>query len=95
MFIDIWTIINPIIRTFVYITALYSIGSILFKFHFQKYFNDLVVNNGEEFTLDLKISGFENPIPWAKNFKGLSATFDESNCLILPAAAFLGFANSF
>ena len=40
MFIDIWTIINPIIRTFVYIIALYSIGSILFKFHFQKYFND-------------------------------------------------------
>lgn len=40
MFIDLWTILNPIIRTFVYITALYSIGSILFKFHFQKYFND-------------------------------------------------------
>ena len=40
MFIDIWTIINPIIRTFVYIIALYSIGSILFKLHFQKYLND-------------------------------------------------------
>ena len=39
MIVDIWTIVNPIIRTFIYLNALYSIGLILFKFHFQKYFN--------------------------------------------------------
>ena len=39
MILDIWTIVNPIIRTFIYLNALYSIGLILFKFHFQKYFN--------------------------------------------------------
>ena len=39
MIVDIWTIINPIIRTFIYLNALYSIGTILFTFHFQKYFN--------------------------------------------------------
>ena len=39
MIVDIWTIVNPVIRTFIYLNALYSIGLILFKFHFQKYFN--------------------------------------------------------
>ena len=39
MILDIWTIVNPVIRTFIYLNALYSIGLILFKFHFQKYFN--------------------------------------------------------
>ena len=39
MIVEIWTIVNPIIRTFIYLNALYSIGLILFKFHFQKYFN--------------------------------------------------------
>ena len=39
MILDIWTIVNPIIRTFIYLNALYLIGLILFKFHFQKYFN--------------------------------------------------------
>ena len=39
MVIEIWTIVNPIIRTFIYLNALYLIGLILFKFHFQKYFN--------------------------------------------------------
>ena len=39
MIVDIWTIVNPIIRTFIYLNALYSVGLILFKFHFQKYFN--------------------------------------------------------
>ena len=39
MIVDIWTIVNPIIRTFIYLNALYSIGLVLFKFHFQKYFN--------------------------------------------------------
>ena len=40
MIVDIWTIINPIIKTFIYLNALHSIGSILFRFHFQKHFND-------------------------------------------------------
>ena len=40
MILEIWTILNPIIRTFIYITALYSIGSVLFKVHFYKFFNE-------------------------------------------------------
>ena len=40
MIIEIWTILNPIIRTFIYLTALYSIGSVLFKVHFHKFFNE-------------------------------------------------------
>ena len=39
MILEIWTILNPIIRTFIYLTALYSIGSVLFKVHFHKFFN--------------------------------------------------------
>ena len=39
MILEIWTILNPIIKTLIYLTALYSIGSVLFKFHFQQYFN--------------------------------------------------------
>ena len=34
-------------------------------------------------------------MPWAIIFRGLLATIFESNCLKLPAAAFLGFANFF
>ena len=40
MTLEIWTILNPIIRTFIYFTALYSIGSVLFKVHFYKFFNE-------------------------------------------------------
>ena len=40
MIIEIWTILNPIIRTFIYLTALYSIGCVLFKVHFHKFFNE-------------------------------------------------------
>ena len=40
MILEIWTILNPIIRTFIYLTALYSIGSVLFKVHFHKFFNE-------------------------------------------------------
>ena len=40
MILEIWTILNPIIRTFIYFTALYSIGSVLFKVHFHKFFNE-------------------------------------------------------
>ena len=40
MIIEIWTILNPIIRTLIYFTALYSIGSVLFKVHFYKFFNE-------------------------------------------------------
>ena len=40
MIIEIWTILNPIIKTFIYLTALYSIGSVLFKVHFHKFFNE-------------------------------------------------------
>ena len=35
------------------------------------------------------------PIPCAKNFKGLDAATLGSNCLRLPAAAFLGLAKIF
>ena len=40
MILEIWTILNPIIRTLIYFTALYSIGSVLFKAHFYKFFNE-------------------------------------------------------
>ena len=40
MTLEIWTILNPIIRTLIYFTALYSIGSVIFKVHFYKYFNE-------------------------------------------------------
>ena len=40
MIIEIWTVLNPIIKSFIYLTALYSIGSVLFKFHFQKFFGE-------------------------------------------------------
>ena len=40
MILEIWTILNPIIRTFIYFTALYSIGSVLFKVHFYKFFSE-------------------------------------------------------
>ena len=59
MIIDIWTIVNPIIRTFIYLNALYSIGLILFKFHFQKYFNH-------------EINSFCNKIIKNSGFLGLS-----------------------
>ena len=59
MIVDIWTIINPIIRTFIYLNALYSIGSILFKYHFQKHFND-------------EINSFCNKIIRISAFLGLS-----------------------
>ena len=59
MIVDIWTIVNPIIRTFIYLNALYSIGLILFKFHFQKYFNH-------------EINSFCNKIIKNSGFLGLS-----------------------
>ena len=39
MFFDIWTIINPILRTLVYLTVLTTIGTILFQFHFNNFFD--------------------------------------------------------
>ena len=59
MIVDIWTIVNPVIRTFIYLNALYSIGLILFKFHFQKHFNH-------------KINSFCNKILKNSAFLGLS-----------------------
>tara|TARA_B100000989_G_scaffold290775_1_gene264351 strand:+ start:214 stop:1089 length:876 start_codon:yes stop_codon:yes gene_type:complete len=44
MILDVWTILNPILRTVVYILVLATIGSILFQFHFSKFFeNDIAV----------------------------------------------------
>ena len=40
MILEIWTILNPIIRTFIYVTAFYSIGLVIFKVHFDKFFNE-------------------------------------------------------
>ena len=39
MFFDIWTFLNPIFRTIVYIFALTAIGTMLFQFHFSKLFD--------------------------------------------------------
>ena len=39
MLFDIWTFLNPIFRTVVYIFALTAIGTMLFQFHFSKLFD--------------------------------------------------------
>ena len=39
MIFDIWTILNPFLRTATYCFVLITIGSILFYFHFCKFFN--------------------------------------------------------
>ena len=39
MLFDIWTFLNPIFRTIVYIFALTAIGTMLFQFHFSKLFD--------------------------------------------------------
>ena len=44
MILDLWTLINPILRLIIYGTALISIGTVLFNFHFKKYFNDNIYN---------------------------------------------------
>ena len=44
MFFDIWTIINPVLRTLVYITVLTTIGTILFQFHFNNFFDKELSN---------------------------------------------------
>ena len=44
MILDLWTLINPILRLIIYGTALISIGTVLFSFHFKKYFNDNICN---------------------------------------------------
>ncbi|GIR20775.1 hypothetical protein CM15mP35_10360 [bacterium] len=35
MILDLWTLINPILRLIIYGTALISIGTVLFSFHFK------------------------------------------------------------
>ena len=56
---------NPFIRTFIYLNALYSIGLILFKFHFQKYFNheinsfcNKIIKNSADLGLSISILAF-------------------------------------
>ena len=44
MILDLWTLINPILRLIIYGTALISIGTVLFSFHFKKYFKDDIDN---------------------------------------------------
>ena len=44
MILDLWTLINPISRLIIYGTALISIGTVLFSFHFKKYFEDNIDN---------------------------------------------------
>ena len=44
MILDLWTLINPISRLIIYGTALISIGTVLFSFHFKKYFKDNIDN---------------------------------------------------
>ena len=40
MFLDVWTFLNPILRVLVYVSALTTVGTILFQFHFGKFFDD-------------------------------------------------------
>ena len=58
MFFDVWTILNPFIKTVVYISALITIGSILFHFHFSKFFDSELAKYCESLIKKVSISGF-------------------------------------
>ena len=42
MIFDVWTILNPILRTFIYLSVLTTIGTILFSLHFSNFFDNIV-----------------------------------------------------
>ena len=42
MIFDVWTILNPILRTFIYFSVLTTIGTILFSLHFSNFFDNMV-----------------------------------------------------
>ena len=42
MIFDVWTILNPILRTFIYFSVLTTIGTILFSLHFSNFFDNIV-----------------------------------------------------
>ena len=44
MVLDFWTFINPILRILIYLVALISIGTILFRLHFEKYLDKDIKN---------------------------------------------------
>ena len=58
MILDIWTILNPLLRTVVYIIVLAAIGSILFHFHFSKFFDDEIAVYSENLIKKFAITGF-------------------------------------
>ena len=81
MILEIWTVLNPIIKSFIYLTALYSIGTVLFKFHFQKFFEEeinffckKIIKNNAFFGILIAITAF---LSTAGNLGGdLESIFD-------------------
>ena len=81
MILEIWTVLNPIIKSFIYLTALYSIGTVLFKFHFQKFFEEeinfyckKIIKNNAFFGILISIVAF---VSTAGNLGGdLESIFD-------------------
>ena len=57
MFFDIWTFLNPIFKTIVYIFALTAIGTILFQFHFNKLFDNGLANYCQNLLKKLSVIG--------------------------------------
>ncbi len=97
MIIDIWTIVNPIIKTFIYLNALYSIGLILFKFHFQKYFNheinsfcNKIIKNSAFLGLSISILAF---ISIAGNLGGDLKSIFELELIVLSFETIQGKSN--
>ncbi len=57
MFFDVWTFLNPILKTVVYIFALTAIGTILFQFHFNKLFDNGLRTYCEKLLKKLSVIG--------------------------------------
>ena len=58
MIFDVWTILNPILRTFIYFSVLTTIGTILFSLHFSNFFDNIVKVYCQNLIKKFSIFGF-------------------------------------
>ena len=58
MIFDVWTILNPILRTFIYFSVLTTIGTILFSLHFSNFFDNIVKVYCQNLLKKFSIFGF-------------------------------------
>ena len=94
MILEIWTILNPIIKTLIYLTALYSIGSVLFKFHFQQYFNKeislycrKIIKSNSLLGILISVAGF---VSISGNLGGNIGSIFELELIVLSLETMLG-----